>query len=273
MIGELLIVVYVLIAIGVGIQMFFKTVSWLSETDRTVFPVPFYSVLGWGIVAFFTAMVLESLVLRFSREISTAMLALAIVVGPIEEGAKLLPFVVKQDENAMTRWHLTVRTALFFGIIEALMYFVLLISMGNFFGAILRGVVVMFHVAWTAIALEGALRGSLWDGYLKAALLHCLYDAPIMLIYPLGGLAGLIVPVSIAALIYINGAVDDAFGFAVSYARKLVERKREMYAAFEERYEVLRYGDEEMPGVEEPEKENQKEENEDEDPEGFTSLP
>jgi len=273
MVGEILIAVYVFIAIGVGIRVFFRTISWLSESDRAVFPVPFYSVLSWGITAFFVAMILEMLVLKFSPEISIAMLVLAIVVGPIEEGAKLLPFALKQDENVMVRWHLTVRTALFFGIIEALMYFVLLISMGNFFGAILRGVVVTFHVVWTAIALEGALKSSLWNGYLRAALLHSLYDAPILLLYPLGGLAGLIVPVSIAALIYINGAVDDAFGFAVSYARKLVERKRETYVSFEEGHETLEYGDEETLGAEEPEKENQNEENENENPEGFTSLP
>jgi len=272
MIGVLLVVGYALLVIAVGIEVFFKTTSWLSKTDRLIFPVPLYSVIGWGIVAFLLALGLEGLIL-FSSGMTTGMLILTFLVGPIEEGAKLLPFVVKERESTLVRWHLTIRTALVFGILEALLYFWVLVSMGNILGAILRGIIVMFHVVWTAIALEGALRGSLWDGYLKAALLHSLYDAPILLLYILGDLAGFVALISVFALLYIHDSVDETFRFTVSYAKKLVERKREVYAAFEEKHEMLGYGDEEMPGAEETEKENQKEENENESPEGFTSSP
>ena len=272
MIGVFLVVIYTLLAVVVGIKVFFKTSSWLSKMEGLVPPVPLHSAIGWGIVAFLLALGFEGLIL-FSSGMTTGMLILTFLVGPIEEGAKLLPFVAKERESTLVRWHLTIRTALVFGILEALLYFWPLVSMGNLLGAIFRFVVVMFHVVFTAIALEGALRGSLWEGYLKAALLHSLYDAPALLLYIMGDLAGFVAPLSMVALIYIHNSVDEVFGSAVNYARRVAALRQEMYKTFEERYEMLNSGNAEASGAEEPEKADQKDKNEKENPEGFTSLP
>ncbi|AHL23174.1 PrsW family glutamic-type intramembrane protease [Thermococcus nautili] len=227
MLGVLLVVGYVLIALAVGVSVFLKTLSWLAETDRAIFPLPLRSAMGWGILAFLVALTLEALALYPFWGTPTALLILALVVGPIEEGAKLIPFIAKKDESVLTRWHLTIKTALAFGFIEAVMYFILLVSMGNIIGALFRTIVIMFHVAWTAIALEEALKGSLAWGYLKAALIHSLYDAPLLLLYTSGALAGVVSLVSVVVLVYLHNSVDGAFEFAVSYARKAVARRNE----------------------------------------------
>ncbi|GAB6134489.1 PrsW family glutamic-type intramembrane protease [Thermococcus prieurii] len=227
MITELLVFIYVLLAIFLGVRIFTKTLSWFAETDRTVVPVSTASMVGWGFLAFFLALILEAIVLYSFRGGTTAFVLLAILVGPIEEGAKLLPFVAKRKETPMRRWSLTVKTAFVFGSIEAVMYFLLLISRGNLLGALFRMIVMMFHVAWTAVALEDALRGSLMKGYLRASLLHGLYDAPMLLLYA-GNSAGVpLILAGIWAIVYLYHSIDGAFEFAVSYARKAVARRNE----------------------------------------------
>jgi len=231
MLGVLLVVGYVLIALVAGVSVFLKTLSWLAETDRIIFPLPLRSAMGWGILAFLVALALEALALYPFWGTPTAFLILALVVGPIEEGAKLIPFVAKRNESILTRWHLTIKTALAFGFIEAVMYFILLVSMGNIIGALFRTIVIMFHVAWTAIALEEALKGSLAWGYLKASLIHSLYDAPLLLLYTSGALAGVVSLVSVVVLVYLHNSVEGAFEFAVSYARKAGALRKEILEA------------------------------------------
>ncbi|WP_297468906.1 PrsW family glutamic-type intramembrane protease [Thermococcus sp.] len=226
MIGELVVVAYLLIALIFGVKIFTKTLSWLAETDRAVFPLSNLSIVGWGVVAFVTAFLLELAVMYPLWGSSAMFLALALFVGPIEEGAKLLPFVFSRGKDRMTRWRLTLKVALFFGIIEALMYFVVLASRGNILGGFLRLIILMFHVAWTAVALESALQGSLLEGYLRASLLHGLYDAPVLLM-PFGGeIAGLLALGGIWAIIKLYNSIDEAFRFAVDYEKRLLERRR-----------------------------------------------
>ncbi len=238
MIGELLVIGYALIALTVGVSVFIKTLSWLPEVDRIVFPLPLRSAMGWGILAFLIALTLEVFALYPFWGTPTALLILALVVGPIEEGAKLIPFISRTNETMLTRWHLTIKTALAFGFIEAVMYFILLISAGNILGALFRTVVIMFHVAWTAIALEEALKGSLARGYLKASLIHGLYDAPILLLYTDIAIAGVVALASIVALLYLHNSVDGAFKFAISYAKNAVARRRDERDAGEHREET-----------------------------------
>ena len=226
MVGEFVVVAYVFIALVLGIKIFTKTLSWLAETDRAVFPPSKLSIIGWGIVAFVTALLLEFAVIYPFWGSSTMFLALALFVGPIEEGAKLLPFVFSRGKDTMTRWRLTLKVALVFGIIEAVMYFVVLASRGKVIGGFLRLIILMFHVAWTAVALEGALRGSLLEGYLRASLLHGLYDAPVLLM-PFGGeIAGLLALGGIWAILKLYNSIDGAFRFAMDYERQLLERRR-----------------------------------------------
>ncbi len=226
MVGELVVVAYVFIALIFGVRIFMKTPSWLAETNRAVFPVSKLLILGWGIIAFVTALLLEFAVIYPLWGSSAMFLALAIFVGPIEEGAKLLPFVFSRCKDTMTRWRLTLKVALFFGIVEALIYFVVLASRGNLIGGFLRLIILMFHVAWTAVALESALRGSLLEGYLRASLLHGLYDAPILLMPFGGGIAGLLALGGIWAVIKLYNSIDGAFRFAMDYERRLLERRK-----------------------------------------------
>jgi len=228
MIVELLVLAYVTLAVFFGVKVFTKTLSWFAETDRAVLPISTASVVGWGVVAFFLALVMEAVILYSFWERAAAVVVLAIFVGPIEEGAKLLPFVVKRKEAPARRWSLTVKTAFVFGFIEAVMYFIILFSRGNLLGALFRVIVMMFHVAWTAVALEDALKGSLLRGYLRASLLHGLYDAPMLLLYA-GNPAG--APLTVAgiwAIVYLYRSIDGAFKFAVSYAKRSAARRREV---------------------------------------------
>ena len=226
MVGELLVMIYAFMAIIFGVKIFAKTLSWLAETDRTVFPFSNLSVIGWGVVAFITALLLEFAVMYPLWGSSAMFLALALFVGPIEEGAKLLPFLFSREKDTMTRWRLTLKVALFFGIIEALMYFVVLASRGNILGGFLRLIILMFHVAWTAVALESALRGSLLEGYLRASLLHSLYDAPVLLLYFGWGIAGIVALGGMWAIFNLYNSLDGAFRFAMDYERRLLERRR-----------------------------------------------
>ena len=215
--GLELLVAYVLAALVVGAVVFRKTWFWLKKAEE-VFPAPtLTSVLLWSLTAFFTALLLEALVMYPFWGKSSMLLALAVAVGPVEEGAKLLPFVASREDLPL-RWHLTVRTALAFGVIEAILYLVFLTSTGNLLGAFFRTVVIMFHVAWTALALKDALEGSLAGGYLKASLIHGLYDAPVFLLLMNRTLAGVAAIAAIFALLYLNGAVDEAFRTAIAHA-------------------------------------------------------
>ena len=225
MIGELLVVVYILLAVVLGIGVFTKTLSWLAETDRVVFPPSRVSILGWGLVAFVSALFLEFSIIYPFWGSSAMLLLLAIAVGPIEEGSKLLPYLLIKNGDEMSRWYITLRASLVFGLMEAALYFLVLLSRGNLIGGLLRAIVAMYHVAWTAIALEDALKGSLLRGYLRASLLHGLYDAPVLLLYFSGSFAGLLALGGMWAVVYLYRSLDEAFGFAVRYRTKLLERR------------------------------------------------
>lgn len=170
------------------------------------------------------AVALELLALYFISS-DMALLFLPFIAGFVEEGAKLLPYLRSGDK--LYRWRLTVKVALIFAVIEAVLYGVTLFFSGNILGALLRVVVVMYHVSFTVIALEMALRGSLLSGYLKAALLHTLYDAPVFVTLAALDLSPLASILGIAAIVYTYYRVDEAFGLAHRKAREaLEERKR-----------------------------------------------
>ena len=227
MVGEILLLAYVVVAVVVGVVVFRKTISWLADTDRVMPLVPLSTGFKWGFLAFFVALLFESLVLYAFWNTREAYVALAVTVGLIEEGAKLVPYAFTRSASGLYRRNLSVKTALAFGIIEGVLYSLFFIASGNVLGAILRAIVVMFHVVWTAMALEKALRGSLLAGYLKAAVMHSLYDAPMLVflsgsgVWPvLAALAG------IAVLVYAYASIDDVFGFAYTCARREIEERK-----------------------------------------------
>jgi len=227
MILEVLLAAYVVVAIVVGVRVFVRAISWLPETDRVMPLVSTGSAVAWGILAIAVALIVEGAVLRSLWGTSAAFIALAIVVGPVEEGAKLLPYVLKRNEDVLRRWNLTVKTALVFGIVEGIMYFLLLFFRGDVLGAFFRLVVIAFHVLWTAMALEEALKGNTLLGYARASLTHGLYDAPMLVL--LAGwvtLAGPLALAGMAVLLYMNRSLDPAFRFAYDYARRVIERRR-----------------------------------------------
>ncbi|WP_297499736.1 hypothetical protein [Thermococcus sp.] len=236
MLGVISLVGYVIAVIVVGIKLYFKTDGWMTKVDRITPFVETSTVVKYAFLAFILALFLEGVILYLFRfESMTAMLlALVIGVGLIEEGAKLLPYFSSKGTE-LYRWHLTVKVALAFAVIEAVLYGVILFFTGNILGALLRVIVVMFHVAFTAIALGDVLMGDPLLGYMKASALHSLYDAPVLLAF--AGIPVLVVAiVSTVALIYTYSSVDDAFGRAYSRAkRELEERKRKAQEFWKER--------------------------------------
>ncbi|WP_297514214.1 hypothetical protein [Thermococcus sp.] len=230
MFGEILVVVYLIAAIAVGVKVFTRTISWLPETDRVMYMVSLSIGFAWGFLTVVVAVVVEGVILYTVYShlgLAAALAVLAITVGPIEEGAKLIPYVAKKNESELYRWNLTIKAALAFGVIEGIGYFLLLFFSGNPIGAFVRLIVIAFHVLWTAIALEEALRGDLLRGYLKASAVHSLYDAPAMLLLAgAGPLAGLIALVSLGALVYMYKASETSFRFAYEYAKRKIEEKR-----------------------------------------------
>ena len=218
-------IAYVIVVIAVGIKLYSKANPWIAKVEGVLPFVERGEVIKYALVAFLLASLVELGTLYALRN-STALLALAfpLSVGLIEEGAKLIPYF--SGGETLRRWHLTIRVAFTFAVIEAVLYGVALLARGNVFGALLRVVVVIFHVAFTAVALEDALRGSLIRGYLKASLIHALYDAPVFSLVLGKGAVVLVVTASIIALLYTYGELDEAFGLAYSLGkRKLEERK------------------------------------------------
>ncbi|WP_054840825.1 protease PrsW [Thermococcus peptonophilus] len=232
MVSEILLILYLIFAVFVGVKLYGKTNSWLSELDRITPPiVETGKALKYGFLAFGGAAVLELLVL-YPISSDAGLLFLPLVAGFVEEGAKLSPYLRGGDE--LYRWRLTVKVALIFAVIEAVLYGITLFFSGNILGALLRIVVVMYHVSFTAIALEDALKGSLLSGYLKAALLHTLYDAPPVFVTlaisdlspPLASIMG------IAAIVYTYYHVDEAFGVAHRMARRALEERKKKAQEF-----------------------------------------
>jgi len=237
MVGEFLVTLYLLAAVVIGIKVFTRTISWLPETDRVMPMVSLSKGFAWGVLAVLVAIAVEGAVLYAFWGSAMAFAILAIIVGPIEEGAKLIPYFAKGGESKLYRWNLTIKTALAFGIIEGIGYFLLLFFSGNPIGAFVRLIVIAYHVVWTAIALELALTGDPVLGYLKAALIHSLYDAPAMLLMAgAGPVAGAMAIVSLGVLIYVYRASEASFRFAYDYARRIIEERRK---AEEERLRSL----------------------------------
>jgi len=215
---------YIALAVVIGVKIFVKVMNWLVEVGRMLPAVSRKRVLFYGFMVFVLVMALELVVvLVFSGSIPRLLVALTFAVGPIEEGVKLLPFLLTRGEKLL-RWRIALSTALAFALMEGLLYGVLLILTGNPLGALFRVVVVMFHVAWTAIALEGALNGSLPVGYLKASVLHSLYDAPVLLALAGVGLV-VVIPITlvsgVAVLLTYRG-INGAFGAAYSLGRATI---------------------------------------------------
>ncbi|WP_297535205.1 hypothetical protein [Thermococcus sp.] len=226
MVGELLVLLYLFAAVVIGLGVFIRTLSWLSETDRVMPMVSLPRGFAWGFLAVLVAMAVEGAVLYAFWGSAMAFAILALIVGPVEEGAKLIPYFVKTGESKLYRWNLTIKTALAFGIIEGIGYFLLLFFSGNPIGAFVRLIVIAYHVVWTAIALELALTGDPVLGYLKAALIHGLYDAPAMLLLAgAGPVAGVMAIVSLGVLMYVYRASEASFRFAYYYARRIIEER------------------------------------------------
>ncbi|WP_297416548.1 PrsW family glutamic-type intramembrane protease [Thermococcus sp.] len=219
---------YVIVVIAVGIKLYVKTDGWMTKIDRVTPFVKTSTVVKYGFLAFILALFLEGVLLFVFRSESTTVMMIALVmgVGFIEEGAKLLSYFSSKGSD-MYRWHLTVKVALAFAVVEAILYGLALFFSGNILGALLRIIVVMFHVAFTTIALGDVMRGDPLLGYLKASVLHSLYDAPVLLAI-VGAPVLIVVLISTVALIYTYSSVDDAFGRAYSRAQhELEKRKRE----------------------------------------------
>ncbi len=219
---------YVIAVIVVGIKLYFKTDGWMAKIDRVTPFVETSTVVKYGFLAFILALFLEGVLLFVFRSESTTVMIIALVmgVGFIEEGAKLLPYFSSKGSE-MYRWHLTVKVALAFAVVEAILYGLALFFSGNILGALLRIIVVMFHVAFTTIALGDVMRGDPLLGYLKASVLHSLYDAPVLLAI-VGAPVLIVVLISTVSLIYTYSSVDGAFGRAYNRAQhELEKRKRE----------------------------------------------
>ncbi|NJE05353.1 PrsW family intramembrane metalloprotease [Thermococcus sp. M36] len=225
----LLLPAYLIVVLAVGVKVFDAVLKWIGTVDYVVPP-------RWrerrphlyGVVAIVTVVVLESIVLvAFGGSAVSAAIALTVFVGPIEELSKLLPFWAVRGTQ-LVRWRVTISAAMTFAVIEAVLYGIVLIITGNILGALLRIIVVTFHVLWTTIALEDALKGRAFVGYLKSSLLHSLYDAPVIMVL-VGVSATITVPLTLAgilAVIYMYRRVDGAFGYAYSIGRREIEERR-----------------------------------------------
>ncbi len=226
MLEVMILVGYVIFVVGIGIKLYSKTDLWMSKLDRITPFVETYLVIKYGLFAFFFAVVLETLILFLFGSGSPLVLivALSVGVGFIEEGAKLMPYFISKGKK-LYRWHLTIKVALAFALIEAVLYGIMLFFSGNILGALLRIIVVMFHIAFTAIALADVLRGDSLAGYLKASVLHSLYDAPVLLALAESS-AVVIAVLSIVAVVYTYLNVDEAFGSVYAMAKRELEERR-----------------------------------------------
>jgi RsiW-degrading membrane proteinase PrsW (M82 family) len=236
--GALALITYVLVVVIVGIKLYFKTDSWLKKVERVIPPADSGAVAGYTLIALTLSMIIEIGALYGLRN-SPVLLAfgLPLIVGFTEEGSKLLPYLVWKGD-VLRRWRLSIKVALAFAIVEAVLYSIFLFLAGNILGVLLRIIVIMFHVSFTAIALWGALRGSALGGYLKASILHAFYDAPVFVLLALGSdFATLFtVLVSTVGIIYTYNTVDWAFRKPCNMAiERIEEKKREAQQFWEER--------------------------------------
>ncbi|WP_297459294.1 hypothetical protein [Thermococcus sp.] len=237
MLEVILLVLYLIAVIVIGIRLYFRADYWTVDLERILPTIDTKRAVLYAILGIVIASFLEIIPL-FLLHGSPLMLAAVfpLFVGFVEEGVKLIPYLVERGD-VLRRWNLTIKTAFMFALIEAVLYGITLFLAGNFLGAVLRVVVIMFHVTFTAIALASALRGSIVRGYLKAALLHGFYDAPIF-----GFLSGnrwleiVFTLLGLGAVLYTYLTVDDAFEIAHDLGLKAIEeRKRRTREFWEER--------------------------------------
>ncbi len=237
MIEVMALVVYVTAVVVVGIKLYFRADEWLAKVDRVLPETSTGKAAVYAVLAMLTAGVLEVAVM-YALGDSQLLLAIALPlgVGLIEEGAKLIPYFLKGGDT-LRRWRFTIKVALVFAIAEALLYGIVMLASGNLLGAALRVIVVMFHVTFTAIALASALRGSPIGGYLKASILHGLYDAPIFSILTENTvLIVLMTLLGFGAVVYTYLQVDDAFGTVHRFGERAIEeRKKKAKEFWEER--------------------------------------
>ncbi|NJF26086.1 hypothetical protein [Thermococcus sp. Bubb.Bath] len=226
--GALALVTYVLVVVIVGIKLYFKADSWLKKVDRVMPPAEGGAVAGYTIIALALSIIIE-LGAFYGFRNSPILLAFVfpLIVGFTEEGSKLLPYFVWKGD-VLRRWRLSIKVALSFAIVEAVLYSIFLLLAGNILGIILRVIVIMFHVSFTAIALWGALRGFALEGYLKASILHALYDAPVFVLLALRSdlVTLLTVLISTAGVIYTYNSVDWAFRRPYKMAMERIEEKK-----------------------------------------------
>jgi hypothetical protein len=231
-----IIILYVAVVALIGIKLYSKVGGWLNKLDPILPRVRGSDSFKYGVFAFVLAVFIEGIALYLFRGSGLFLGFFPLVVGFTEEGAKLIPFFASRA-GRLYRWRLAVNVAFTFAVIEAILYGLALLFTGNIVGAILRAVVVMYHVAFTVLALESSLRGSPVGGYVGASLLHALYDAPLFVAFFGNNIAVLLtVFLSLGALIYTYRKVDEAFGLVFYLVkRELEERKRESEEYWAER--------------------------------------
>ncbi|ASJ02535.1 hypothetical protein A3L09_04325 [Thermococcus profundus] len=147
-----------------------------------------------------------------------ALFLLGMAVGPIEEFSKLLPVKIFHEE-LWVLWKKAVGTAFFFGLIEAVLYSIVLTVAGEPVMALLRFVLVGFHVALTAISATILLVEGSWGGYIRASVYHSLYDLPVLLFA--GGYTGpLLYALMLVGVVAIIAIIVD-FALSVKKAGRL----------------------------------------------------
>lgn len=228
--GALALLLYVLVVTIVGIKLYFKTSSWLRKVDKVMSPANSGPVAGYTLLALALSMIIElGALYEFRNSPLLIAFALPLLIGFTEEGSKLIPYFMRSGD-ALLRWRLSLKVALSFAIVEAVLYSIYLLLRGNILGIFLRIIVIMFHVSFTAIALGGALEGTALEGYLKASLLHAFYDAPVFVLLGLGSDLPVLLTVliSTAGIVYTYHIVDGAFRGPYAMAmERLEEKKRE----------------------------------------------
>ncbi|MDV3103395.1 hypothetical protein [Thermococcus waiotapuensis] len=226
--GALAFLLYVLVVIVVGIQLYFKTRSWLRKLEGVLPHPDSGSAAGYTLLALALSTIIELGALYGFRN-SPLLIAFAFpfIVGFTEEGSKLIPYF-RRGGDILLRWRLSLRVALYFAIVEAVLYAIYLLLVGNILGIFLRIIVIMFHVSFTAIALCGALSGAWIGGYLKAAILHALYDAPVFVLLGIGGDLPVLFTVilSTSGVLYTYNFVDRAFMTPYTLAMERIEEKK-----------------------------------------------
>ncbi|WP_048811305.1 hypothetical protein [Thermococcus gammatolerans] len=236
MLSLLLLLGYVLLVVVLGSIMLIRGLSWFERLDRVLPMVSERRCFAYGFVAVVVAVIVELSGFFLLKEAiasgtmhSSLLLASIVVllIGFAEEGAKLIPFVVEKGDT-LTRWRFAVRGAFYFGIIEAVLYAFNLLMMGNLIAALLRFLVIMVHVVLTAIALESAIvNGSLRGGYVKASLLHAIYDAPVIFAFlGAGDALILIVPLAMAGFALLFSSLNRVFEVAYVLGKRKIEERR-----------------------------------------------